>query len=270
MIRVVSLVPSLSELMVALGLSPSLVGRTGFCIHPAEVMSGIPKVGGTKDVRLDRLKALAPTHVLVNVDENRRETVEALRRFVPQVVVTHPCGPEDNRALLSQLVAVFSDELAGPGRAELQKRAAALTAELDDALAAVRGRTWPTRRTLYLIWRDPWMTVARDTYIARMLAEVGWSTWPPHDGGPSGAARYPALTGDEPWLADIDELLLSSEPYRFGPQHRDEARRLCPNARVRLVDGELVSWYGPRAAAGLRYLKGLAEATPQAQAEGDA
>jgi hypothetical protein len=104
------------------------------------------------------------------------------------------------------------------------------------------------------------MTVARDTYIARMLAEVGWRTWPPIEGGPAGAARYPALTGTESWLPDIDELLLSSEPYRFGPEHVAQAQALCPNARVRLVDGELISWYGPRAAQGLRYLRGLAQA----------
>ena len=74
----------------------------------------------------------------------------------------------------------------------------------------------------------------------------------------AGAARYPALRGDEPWLAGVQQVLLSSEPYRFDASHVDEAQRLCPKARVRLVDGELLSWYGPRAAAGLRYLRALA------------
>jgi hypothetical protein len=111
---------------------------------------------------------------------------------------------------------------------------------------------------LYLIWREPWMTVARDTYIARMLAQVNWHTLPGIDGGPHGAARYPVVQGDEPWLAEVQQVLLSSEPYAFGPQHLEEARALCPNAQARLVDGELLSWYGPRAAAGLRYLRALA------------
>lgn len=259
MIRVVSLVPSLSELLVALGLGPALVGRTGFCIHPSDVMRGIPKVGGTKDVQMDRLRALAPTHVIVNVDENRRETVDDLRQFVPHVVVTHPNAPADNLSLLSQLVAVFSDELDPSARQQLRQRADALAADLTEALDEVRRQAWVPRRTVYLIWRQPWMTVARDTYIARMLAEVGWMTWPPVQGGAHGAARYPVLAGNEPWLVDVEELLLSSEPYRFGMAHVAEAQALCPQARVRLVDGELISWYGPRAAAGLRYLRQLAE-----------
>jgi hypothetical protein len=104
------------------------------------------------------------------------------------------------------------------------------------------------------------MTVARDTYIARMLAEVGWQTWPDVDGGASGAARYPALQGDEPGLAQIDRVLLSSEPYRFENEHLALAQALCPQARVQLVDGELLSWYGPRAAQGLAYLRQLAAA----------
>ena len=113
---------------------------------------------------------------------------------------------------------------------------------------------------LYLIWRDPWMTVARDTYIARMLARIGWHTLPDRRGGASGAARYPALRGDEPWLADVQQVLLSSEPYRFGDEHLDAARRLCPNAHARLVDGEMLSWYGSRAVPGLRYLREIAAA----------
>ncbi len=111
---------------------------------------------------------------------------------------------------------------------------------------------------LYLVWRDPWMTVARDTYISRMLARVNWYTEPDRDGGPHGAARYPALHGDEPWLARIDRVLLSSEPYRFTEAHLAEAAALAPGARVQLVDGELLSWYGPRAIDGLRYLRDLA------------
>ena len=251
--RIASLVPSLTELLVALGLAPRLVARTGFCIHPREVVAAIPKVGGTKDVQLDRLRELAPTHVLVNVDENREDTVRALREFVPRIVVTHPCRPEDNLALLAQMLQEFGDQ---PGVAA---RAAALDAALQRELAACGARDWPRRRVLYLIWRQPWMCVARDTYIAAMLERVGWQSWPAVQGGPSGAARYPVLRGDEPWLAEIDELLLSSEPYRFGAEHLAEAQSLCPRARVRLVDGELLSWYGPRAAPGLAYLRTLAQ-----------
>ncbi len=101
------------------------------------------------------------------------------------------------------------------------------------------------------------MTVARDTYIARLLARIGWQTQPAQEGGEHGAARYPTLQGDEPWLAGVREVLLSSEPYAFTAEHVAQAQALCPQARVRLVDGELLSWYGPRTAAGLRYLREL-------------
>ena len=102
------------------------------------------------------------------------------------------------------------------------------------------------------------MTVARDTYIARMLAEVGWQTWPALQGGDTGAARYPQVQGDEPWLAQIDRILLSSEPYRFDASHMAMAQALSSQAQVQLVDGELLSWYGPRAGMGLDYLRELA------------
>nr|WP_316642007.1 helical backbone metal receptor [uncultured Roseateles sp.] len=250
--RIASLVPSLTELLIALGLGEHLVARTGFCIHPAAEVAEIPKVGGTKDVNLAKLRRLAPTHVLVNVDENRLETVEALREFVPEIVVTHPQTPQDNLALLEQMVGLFGHL---PGVTE---RAAALSGQLQQELQACAAQAWPEQRVLYLIWREPWMTVATDTYIARMLAQVNWQTWPRVTGGERGAARYPALTGDEPWLAGVQRVLLSSEPYSFDASHLPLAQALCPQATVQLVDGELLSWYGPRAGAGLAYLRGLA------------
>jgi ABC-type Fe3+-hydroxamate transport system substrate-binding protein len=246
--RIASLVPSATETLVALGLGDCLVARTGFCIHPAEVVDRVPKIGGTKDVNLAKLKKLSPTHVVVNVDENRLETAEALRKFVPEVIVTHPRRPEDNLGLFEQLRAAFADQ---PG---VDERAAALSAEFSAALVRCRQQIRPLEKVLYLIWREPWMTVARDTYISTLLAEAGWLTWPEVAGGDHGAGRYPALTGDEAWLRDIDRVLLSSEPYRFGAGHIAEAQALCPQARVELVDGELLSWWGTRGAAGLDYL----------------
>jgi ABC-type Fe3+-hydroxamate transport system substrate-binding protein len=252
--RIASLVPSLTELVAALGLAPCLVARTGFCVHPAALVRLVPKVGGTKDVDLDKLRRLAPTHVIVNVDENRLETVEAIRAWPepPRILVTQPIDPEDNLHLVDQITAVFGDVEGVAARGSALKQA--LAVEL--AQTSPDGRS--PRRVLYLIWRRPWMTVARDTYIARMLARVGWATLPVVEGGPSGAARYPVVAGDEPWLADVEEVLLSSEPYRFGPRHVAEAATLCPGARVRLVDGALLSWYGPRAVPGLAYLRDLA------------
>jgi ABC-type Fe3+-hydroxamate transport system substrate-binding protein len=250
-VRIASLVPSLTELLVSLGLREHIVARTGFCIHPADAVKDIPKVGGTKDVNLDKLRRLAPTYVLVNVDENRFDVSQALREFVPHVLVTHPQTPQDNLALIDQMAEAFG-EMAG-----VSELAATLRHEFREAWQATQATPWPEQRVLYLIWRDPWMTVARDTYIANMLASVNWKTLPDVTGGDHGAARYPALSGTEPWLQNIDRVLLSSEPYRFSADHIGEAQRLCPQARVQLVDGELLSWYGPRAAAGLRYLSEL-------------
>jgi hypothetical protein len=246
-------VPSVTELLAALGLGPCLVARTGFCVHPAEVVAQVPKVGGTKDVNLAKLRRLAPTHVIVNVDENTLPTVQALHGFVPQVLVTHPCSPQDVVVLIDQLAAAFG---AWPGVA---KRAEVLREALLAALHTARSTARPAVPVLYLIWRQPWMTVARDTYIARLLACVNWQTWPDVHGGAQGAGRYPVVQGDEPWLAEVQQVLLSSEPYAFDASHVWQAQALCPNARVSLADGELLGWYGPRTAAGLRYAQALAD-----------
>jgi len=246
--RIVSLVPSLTELVFDLGLGERLVGRTGFCVHPREALRAVPKVGGTKDVNLARIRELAPTHVLVNMDENRRETVDALAAFVPHIVVTHPNTPQDNLVLFALLGGVFGADAAAA------RLAHELRAVLDEA-AALRAAL-ADERVLYLIWREPWMTVARDTYIAATLAEVGWSTLPAVEGGETGAARYPAFDWNAPWLAGVERVLLSTEPYRFRAAHLAEVARLAARPAL-LVDGEMVSWYGSRAARGLRWLMAL-------------
>lgn len=262
-VRIVCLVPSITELLCELGLAGQLVGRTGFCIHPRAVVRAIPKVGGTKDVKLDRVRALAPTHVVVNVDENLRETAEALAEFVPSVIVTHPLGPLDNLALYRLLGGVFgrAEEAERLG-AELEREAAALAAAT--AARAAAGR--PPEDVLYLIWRDPWMAVAPDTYISRTLALAGLRTLPGEEeaaalaaaaGASPGAARYPVLD-PAAFAGRVSQVLLSSEPYRFRKKHLAEVEALVPGARVRLIDGELASWYGSRAIRGLRYLAGFA------------
>ncbi len=244
--RIVCLVPSITELVWDLGLGPQLVGRTGFCVRPRDALRAVAKVGGTKDVNLERVRALAPTHVIVNVDENRRETVEALAAFVPHVIVTHPCAPADNFALYRLLGGIF-------GRAAQAK---ALCAALEEALAGARavGAALPREAVLYLIWREPWMTVSAGTYIAATLATVGWDAVPV-----AAPARYPAFTWDEPALAGVARVLLSSEPYRFQARHVAEVAALSGRPAC-LVDGEAASWYGSRAIAGLRELARLRRA----------
>jgi ABC-type hemin transport system substrate-binding protein len=240
--RIASLVPSATETLCALGLGSLLVARTGFCLHPREWVAPLPKVGGTKDVKLERLRACAPTHVVLDTEENRRETWEQLRGWPGlQLLVTQLRGPRDVPALLRQLASPFG---ADDG---------ALQAELAAALALPRPPL--PRRVLYLIWRRPWMVAGPDTYIARLLAEAGWQALAPRAADP--ALRYPELAEGDPLWAEAEELWLSSEPYRFGDLHRAELQRLAPQARIRRVDGELCSWWGARTAAGLAYLRGL-------------
>ena len=241
--RIVSLVPSITETLIDLGLRAHLVGRTGFCIHPREAVRGIPKVGGTKDVRLDALRALAPTHVIVNIDENEAPIVDALREFVPHVVVTHPNAPADNLALYRLLGGIF-------GRADA---AEAMCARLQEALDALAAADWPPETALYLIWRDPWMTVAADTYIAATLATVGWRV-SRGEGGPSGAARYPRIADLDAEVARVDRVLLSTEPFRFRDSHARQFAARFGGKPVDLIDGEWTSWYGSRAITGVAQL----------------
>jgi len=244
--RIVSLVPSITELICDLGLAAQLVGRTGFCVHPRETLKPVAKVGGTKDVNLAKVRALAPTHVVLNIDENEKRTARALAQFVPHIIVTHPLAPLDNLALYRLIGGVFGREPA----------AEALCARFLQAHAALASaaRAWARQRAVYLIWKDPWMAVARDTYISRTLALAGWDTLPEN-----AAARYPQVKLDASLLKHAELVLLSSEPYRFRNRDLAELRALplMRGKTLALIDGEAASWYGSRAIAGLDYLRGL-------------
>lgn len=245
--RIVSLVPSITELLFALGLDRQIAGRTGFCVHPHDKVQQVRKVGGTKAVNLDAIRALRPTHLIVNIDENELDTVEQLREFVPHIVVTHPRTPQDNLALYTLLGAIFDRER------EAERLSEVFEARLHEADA----HAFTPQNVLYLIWREPWMTVARDTYISAMLRLVNWRTLPDVQGGGAGAGRYPMFDFDTaPWLARVDRILLSSEPYRFTQTHCDSLKRdsRLAGKRIELIDGEMVSWYGVRAIDGVAYL----------------
>ncbi len=246
--RIVSLVPSITELVCDLGLAAQLVGRTGFCVHPREVVRRIPKVGGTKDVDLDKLRALRPTHVILNIDENKKEHARSLAEFVPELIVTHPLAPIDNLALYRLIGGIFGRE----------DQAEALCDEFEAAYAALQtaARAFPLDRVLYLIWKNPWMTVSRDTYVSRMLALVKWETVPAEC-----SDRYPEIRLDSGVLDPADAVLLSSEPYSFREGHVAELRAdpLLAKKRIALIDGAMTAWYGSRAIEGLGYLRRFRE-----------
>jgi Periplasmic binding protein len=243
--RIACLVPSITETLFALDLGERVVARTGFCIHPEPAIRDVPKVGGTKDVSIAKLVATEPTHVIVNIDENNKPDVDKIRRTIPNVIVTHPLVPEDNLALFRLLGHIFhrnenADELSR-----------ALAHTLRDAREI--GASLPREDVLYLIWKNPWMTVSRDTYVSAMLAAIGWRTHPIQ-----AQQRYPAIEEDDTMWRTVDRVLLSSEPYSFDEQHAaslDASKSL--RRATQLINGEYVSWYGVRAIEGLRYLARL-------------
>jgi len=255
--RILSLVPSLTELLFDLGLADRLVGRTHYCIHPKGRIDDIPSVGGTKKIKMDRVRALAPTHALVNVDENPKEMADALREDGINVIVTHPMHPDDNIDLYRLLGGVFgADEAA----ADLAERYRTIRAALGDPSAQ------PARRILYLIWKDPWIAIRADTYIGNMLALVNWQPVTP-GGTPAAtgdAARYPEVEINDATLQHIDLVLFSSEPYAFGDADIATFQSAFPDhaAKARLIDGEMTSWYGSRAVRGLDYLRRFAQGIP--------
>lgn len=245
--RILSLVPSLTETLFALGLGDNIVGRTAFCIHPADKIKKVKSVGGTKQVNWQKVTAAAPTHVVLNVDENPKEMAEEMtaRGIVP--VVTHPIEPADNAPLIRLLGGVFGRDEAADDLAK----------NFEDSLAAIAvARPVMETRVLYLIWKTPWMTVGPDTYIARTLDLINWRTW-----APPAAARYPEIEMTDAVLGDVDRVLFSTEPFPFGEDHLTAFRTDHPDhaAKAQLVDGEMLSWYGVRATAGLSYLKDLAD-----------
>jgi ABC-type Fe3+-hydroxamate transport system substrate-binding protein len=242
--RIVSLVPSITELLFDLGLGAQLVGRTGFCVHPTDRVRKVSKVGGTKTIDVPRIKRLQPTHLIVNIDENPQALVEEVARFVPHVIVTHPTHVRDNLALYRLLGGIFGrDEQAGT-----------LCRRFESAYAQCTGQAagWPRQKVLYLIWKSPWMTVSTDTYIADMLSAIGWN-----NAAPKSNVRYPTVELTPRTLAGVSFVLLPSEPYGFRERHCVEILELLPpgsKTRVALIDGAMTSWYGSRAIEGLDYL----------------
>jgi ABC-type Fe3+-hydroxamate transport system substrate-binding protein len=243
--RIVCLVPSITELLFSLGLGEHVVGRTGFCFYPKGAVKKVPKVGGTKDFDLDKIGALEPTHLIVNIDENPKAGVDAAAQFVPNVVVTHPMGPMDNVALYRLIGGIFGRERDAEVLADRFR--AAYREAVDATRSLVR------ERVLYVIWKDPWMTISRDTYIARTLASVGW------DHVEIGTDRYPAFSLQQIAGSAVDRVLLSSEPYAFRKRDVDDLNRSlnAPEVRVSIIDAEMTSWYGSRAIEGMRYLANI-------------
>lgn len=239
--RIVSLVPSLTEALFEFGLGERVVGRTRWCTEPAGEVERVETVGGTKNPDLARIVALRPDLVIVNKEENRREDCEVLVDAGLPLHVTHPATVEEAAAMLASL-----GEACGAG-----DRGRALAASCRDAIAAADARlaSLPRRvRTFCPIWRRPWMTFRRATYVGDMLARAGCHNVFA-EGGPG---DFFEVTIDDVLAVGPELVVLPDEPFAFDARHIDELRAAgLDEARFLLLDGKDLAWYGPRIPAAL-------------------
>lgn len=248
--KIACLVPSITELLFDLNLGKRVVARTGYCIHPEEFVKAVPKVGGTKQINFEKLKKLAPSHIVLNLEENTRECALTLSEFIPNLVVTHPTKFQDNFLLFELIGGVFN----------AKQSATNLAAELTTQIIKNDFRLHLERtplNVLYLIWKDPWMSVAPTTYIADVLKQANFF----QIDLPS-KREYPTVDFSLVDWTNVDAVFLSSEPYSFSA---DDQRNLIDQLGtltskpipVVMVDGELISWYGSRALKTPAYLTQL-------------
>lgn len=237
--RIVSLVPSQTELLCDLGLEKSLVGVTKFCVHPKHIRKEKTIVGGTKMVHPEKIAALNPDLILCNKEENTREMVEQLSKIAPvhvSNVITF------NDAL--ELIFMYG---------ELFKRRGITTTLIKKLEKAKKDFENEVPRELlkvvYLIWRDPWMAVGGDTFINSLLEINGWENLFRNKQG-----RYPQIALKDLEILNPDLILLSSEPFPFNEKHKEEIEEQI-GAKVQLVDGEFFSWYGSRLLPAFDYFK---------------
>jgi iron complex transport system substrate-binding protein len=253
--RLVSLCPSLTELVFDLGRGDDLVGRTKFCVHPAGRVDLVESVGGTKNPKVARIVALKPDLVLLNEEENRREDAEALAAAGVHCHVSFPRDVDDTARMVRDIGAV----LERPDEAER------IASDIERRAARVRAavRNAPPVRYAYLIWRNPWMVAGSDTFVTAMLALPGGvNAFAEHP------ERYPTVTPEQLAAADPDAVLLSSEPFPFKEKHADELAAVTglPRPRMHFVDGEYLTWHGSRTPDGIDYAERVVAAVREGAA----
>lgn len=234
--RIVSLVPSQTELLYSLGLEEEVVGITKFCVHPKKWFRTKQRVGGTKTIKTDAVKALQPDLVIANKEENVKEQVEALKNIAPVWV-------SDIETLEDALEMIRSVGKLVNRMVEAGKIVADITTGFHQIPAL---KTRP--RTAYLIWKDPYMAVGGDTFINDLMNRCGF------DNIYRDATRYPQITIGDLSQLRCELLLLSSEPYPFKEKHIGELQQQLPKTKIALTDGEMFSWYGSRLLLAPAYL----------------
>jgi ABC-type Fe3+-hydroxamate transport system substrate-binding protein len=240
--RIVSLVPSQTELLADLGLDNEVVGITKFCVHPNEWFRNKTRIGGTKDVKTDHVAALSPDLIIANKEENVKEQVEALQEIAP-VWTSDIQTLEQACEMIKQIGAITQKE----------EEAAAIIQQTEQRFDQLYQQTkkTSTKSCVYLIWKDPYMTIGADTFIHDILTRCGLHNL-------FGASkRYPETTVEALQLLSPELLLLSSEPYPFADKHIEALQAVLPNTQIAMVDGEMFSWYGSRLMQTPAYLCGL-------------
>jgi len=236
--RIVSVVPSQTELLFDLGLDSEIVGITKFCIHPKEKVGRVTKIGGTKQLDIEKIKSLRPDLIIANKEENERGQVEEMMNICP-VWISDICdlhGAVDMIERVGEMV----------DKADKAKKMAAVITQRFDQLSIGRGG----KRAAYFIWRKPYMVAGKGTFIDSMLKKCGLEN-------AFDAERYPEVDAHTVAEAAADVVFLSSEPYPFKEKHIEETQKLLPKAIIKLVDGELFSWYGSRLLHSPVYFKRL-------------
>jgi ABC-type Fe3+-hydroxamate transport system substrate-binding protein len=237
--RIISIVPSQTELLFDLGLDDEVVGITKFCVHPNEWFRSKMRVGGTKQVNLDLIHSLQPDLIIANREENEKAQVEELEKFYPVWVSdVHTIG--DACSMMRSIGSMTGKT----------KEAEQLIREINDSFQNYTPLK-PKRKTLYLIWQKPYMTVGNDTFIHEMMERAGF------ENVFSDEKRYPEITFSQIQHLDFDLLLLSSEPFPFKEKHKHEFEIQLPGVQVELVDGEIFSWYGSRLKFAASYFNSL-------------
>lgn len=225
--RIISLVPSITELIADLGLKNKLIGRTKFCIHPKETLQEVAKIGGTKQIHFDQIVALDPDLIIANKEENDQTQVEQLAEHFPVWISDVPNFPSALEMILKLGRLLNVAEKAHEIVQQSQQKMIELLPQ-------------QSKRAAYLIWRKPYMTVGNDTYIHDMLRRTGY------ENVYGDQTRYPQFELEDLKQRKPEAILLSSEPFPFREKHISELREVFPNIPIKLVDGEAFSWYGTR------------------------
>lgn len=233
--KVISLVPSITEALFDLGLTENeVIGRTKFCIHPAKKVKNVQIIGGTKNLNIEKIKNLQPDVILANKEENVKDQVEELMKDF-KVIVSNTETLEDNYYLLKNLGLLFN----------LEEKAQLFNLKIYEIFNEVKLKS--KVKAAYLIWKNPYMTVGSDTFIHHVLSEFGFDNIFKND------KRYPVIELED--LKEAEVIILSSEPFPFKENHISEIKEIYPDKKIMIVDGEAFSWYGTHIAKCEMYFK---------------